>query len=277
MIKINRKFFSNFSLILILAVLAIIILLPMVWAVMNSFKTTTEIFQGKLLPKNFNLKNFVTVWNRGNFKAYIFNSLVVSISVMFFRIVLSCLAGYSFAKLGFRKNKILLSLFLIGMVLPVHSLIISQFYLIRNLGLINTRIGLILLLVGGGLPFSVLMMRSFFISLPDTLVESAEIDGANIFIIFVRIMLPLAKPGILVVAVFGFIESWNEYLSSIVILISANMRTLSVGIVRFASDYVSDYGAIFASTVISFLFPIILFILLQRQFISGITFGAMKE
>lgn len=144
------------------------------------------------------------------------------------------------------------------------------------MGLVNSLWGLILALVGTGVPFGVYLMRSFFRDLPDALAEAARIDGASEWGIFFRIMMPLAKPGLLALGVFSFLSAWNEFFLSILLLLNDDTRTIPIGLVQFREQNMSDYGALFAAITLAIIPSILIYIVLQRQFISGLAAGATK-
>jgi ABC-type glycerol-3-phosphate transport system permease component len=261
----------------ILVILTILLFIPFVWAFLNSFKTNNEIFGGSFLPVKWTLNNYVYAWNRGHFDQYMLNSVIVSVTVVLAKVSLAVPAGYAFAKLRLRKYPILFYMFLLGMAVPVESFVIVLFFQLKDLNLVNSLWGIILPTVAVGIPFAVFMMRNFFMELPDSLIESAKIDGAGTLTIFTKIMLPLAKPGVLVIAVLGFLDAWNEYFISILVLISPEIRTIPIGIMAFFDENDSNYGAVFAGMMMSIIPSILVYASLQKTFISGLTMGGLKE
>ncbi len=273
----RKKYAGDVVLEIVLLLVTVIILVPFVWIFFNSFKTNKEIFAGgKLLPTKFIWDNYSFAWVKGSFSQYFLNSVIVTASVVVLRLILVCPAGYAFAKLRIRKYPWVFYSFLIGLAIPSEAFIISLFLQIRDIGMINTLPGLILPLSFLGLPFSIFMLRNYFIDLPNALVESAVMDGAGTISVFFKIMLPLAKPSLLVIAVLSFLDGWNEYMLSMLVLITPKTKTIPLGLVKFSSDYISNYGAVFSGTMLSIIPSIIIYSLLQRTFISGMTIGAVK-
>ena len=273
----HKKYTADIVLEIVLVLLTLVILVPFVWMFFNSFKTNTEIFAGgNLLPEKFTIDNYVFAWVRGSFSQYFLNSVIVTAGVVLLRLVLTCPAGYAFAKLRIRAYPWVFYCFLIGLAIPMEAFIISLFLEIRDIGMINTLPGLILPLAFTGLPFSIFLLRNHFIDRPNALVESAVMDGAGTLSVFFKIMLPLAKPTLLVIAVLSFLDGWNEYMLSMLVLITPETKTIPLGLVKFSSEYIRNFGAVFAGTMLSIIPSILIYSLLQRSFINGLTIGAVK-
>ena len=273
----HKKYTVDIVLEIVLVLLTLVILVPFVWMFFNSFKTNTEIFAGgNLLPEKFTIDNYVFAWVRGSFSQYFLNSVIVTAGVVLLRLVLTCPAGYAFAKLRIRAYPWVFYCFLIGLAIPMEAFIISLFLEIRDIGMINTLPGLILPLAFTGLPFSIFLLRNHFIDMPNALVESAVMDGAGTLSVFFKIMLPLAKPTLLVIAVLSFLDGWNEYMLSMLVLITPETKTIPLGLVKFSSEYIRNFSAVFAGTMLSIIPSILIYSLLQRSFINGLTIGAVK-
>lgn len=261
----------------ILTVLAVISSIPFLWVITSAFKDNQEIFGSMaLLPERWRVDNFREAWLGGQFGTYFLNTLIVAVATTLISVAVAAPAGYAFAKTPLRNASALFFLYLFGITLPIESIIVPLFYQIKDVGLVNSLWGLILALVGTGVPFGVYLMRSFFRDLPDALAEAARIDGASEWEIFFRIMLPLAKPGLLALGVFSFLGAWNEYFFSILLLISEDTRTIPIGLVRFQQDNMSEYGPLFAAITLAILPSMLIYVVLQRQFISGLAAGATK-
>lgn len=273
----HKKNLPDILLQLLLVLVTFLILVPFVWLFFNSFKTNTEIFAGGgLLPARFTFENYTFAWVRGSFSKYFLNSVLVTAGLVVLRLVLTCPASYAFAKLRIRRYPWVFYCFLIGLAIPSEAFIISLFLQIRDIGLINTLPGLILPMAFTGLPFSIFLLRNYFIDMPNALIESAVMDGAGTIAVFVRIMLPLAKPSLLVIAVLSFLDGWNEYMLSMLVLITPEMKTIPLGLVKFSSEYIRNFGAVFAGTMLSIIPSLLIYALLQRTFINGLTIGAVK-
>lgn len=268
---------SNPVVFVILMVVTAISLIPFVWVISSAFKDNAEIFGSTaLLPESWQWNNFREAWLGGQFGTYFLNTMIVAVATTLISVAVAAPAGYAFAKTQLRHASALFYLYLFGITLPIESIIVPLFYQIRDLGLVNNLWGLILALVGTGVPFGVYLMRSFFRDLPDALAEAARIDGASDWEIFFRIMMPLAKPGLLALGVFSFLGAWNEYFFSILLLISEENRTIPIGLVRFQQDNVSEYGPLFAAITLAIIPSLLIYVVLQRQFISGLAAGATK-
>lgn len=261
----------------VLAVLTGFSLIPFLWVVISAFKNNQEIFGSTaLLPQTWHIDNFRAAWLDGQFGVYFLNTVVVAVATTVISVAVAAPAGYAFAKTRLRNASALFFLYLFGITLPIESIIVPLFYQIKDLGLVNNLWGLILALVGTGVPFGVYLMRSFFRDLPDALAEAARVDGASEWEIFFRIMLPLARPGLLALGVFSFLGAWNEYFFSILLLITEDSRTIPIGLVRFQQDNMSEYGPLFAAITLAIIPSILIYSVLQRQFISGLAAGATK-
>lgn len=268
---------TNIVVFVILTIATGLSLIPFLWVITSAFKDNTEIFGSMaLLPETWGLRNFREAWLGGQFGRYFLNTTIVALATTLITVGVAAPAGYAFAKTAMRRVPALFYLYLFGITLPIESIIVPLFYQIKDLGLVDTLLGLILALVGTGIPFGVYLLRSFFRDIPDALAEAARIDGASEWGIFFRIMLPLAKPGLLALGVFSFLAAWNEYFLSILLLLSDDKRTIPIGLVRFQQTNLTDYGAMFAAITLAIIPSILIYVVLQRQFISGLAAGATK-
>ena len=269
----------NYLLAFSLLVLTIIVLLPFVWLIVSSFKTNNEIFVGVpyALPQEWNFDNYVTAWNRGGFGQLFANSAIIAVSVVVLTLILSAPAGFAFAKMRFRGSEFLFYICLFGLTIPIQAMIVPLYQLLQNLGLINTLAGVALVQVGNGMHFGLFIMRNFFRSLPDELVDSARIDGCNNFQVFWSVLLPLAIPAVSALAIISALGTWNDFFLPLVVLISPGVQTVPLGLVRLVDQFSADQRLIFSGTVISFIPIVVLYVLAQRHFVQGLTQGALKE
>lgn len=272
--RMRRTLFACF-----LFALLTLTLLPFAWLIVSSFKTNNEIFVGVpyALPQQWNWENYVIAWQRGNFGRLFLNSTIIAVSVVILSLVINCPAGFAFAKLRFRGNNILFYLCLFGLTIPIQAIIVPLYQLLQQMGLINTLLGVILVQVGSGVPFGLFIMRNFFRSLPDELVDAARIDGCGNFQIFGQVLLPLAIPAVLALTIISALGTWNDFFLPLVVLITSDVQTVPLGLVRFADQYSSEQRLIFSGTVISFLPIVILYVIAQKHFVQGLTQGALKE
>lgn len=261
----------------ILIVAVFISLLPFGYVVSTSFKSTMSLFSypPDWLPENPTLDNYRHLLSRYPFWRWLFNSFVVAGSVTAIKLVVDSMAGYAFAKMRFPGSNALFLVVLMSLMVPFASLLIPTFIIIRELGLLNTYWGLIL--PGLASPIGVFMMRQFIESLPSDLENAARLDGCSEFQIYRKVILPLIKPGLVVLGVFTFMTQWTSYLWPLVVVTKPEMATLTVGARSLTSTFTQDWGLNSAAAILSMLPTILVFIFLQRYFIAGSIAGALKE
>ena len=260
-----------------LVLFLVISVVPCFIIFISAFKENMQIYTNPYLPgKELTLNRIIIAWTRGRMGVYWKNSVIVTVPIVFFVVFISSLAGYAFAKLKFVGNKPLFYFFLVGLMIPFQALIISLYYDLVKYNLINTYYGFILVQIAVGLPFGIFLMRSFFRSLPDELIQAAKIDGASEFRIFMSIMAPLARPAAFTLAIFSFLAAWNEFLLALIILYDESMRTLPLGLMFFRNARLNDLSLIAAAALITSLPVIILYLIFQKYFIKGIATGGLK-
>lgn len=236
-----------------LAAFAASVVLPLVWVLLTSFKTSSEIFASPWsLPATMRWVNYAKAWQEAGIARCFANSLVVSVATLAILLPVGAMAAYVFARYPFRGSRLLFAAFLGGMMFPLFLAIIPLFLLLRDLSLLDTLHGLTLVYVAYSLPFTVFVLTGFFMTQPKELLEAAMIDGCGHITAFLRVMLPLARPGMLVVGILNAIGLWNEYPLALVIVVSDELRTLPLGIANLmmTEHYQSDWGALFAGLVI---------------------------
>ncbi|MBS4208247.1 carbohydrate ABC transporter permease [Bacillus sp. FJAT-50079] len=274
---IRKRISSQVTLWIFLFVLLLFITAPIFYAILASFKTNMEIFASPFsLPKTWSFDNLIQAWNLGNFQNYFLNSAFVTIGGMVIVALVACPAGYAFAQLSFRGNNLIFYLVLLGMALPVQAIIIPIFYQLRSMGLVDTLTGVTLVSAGLALPFSIFLMRNTFRDVPKELRESATIDGAGEWRTYWSVMLPLAKPGLVALLIFTFMNIWNDFLLPLVLLMSQEKFTISLGLYSFQGEQATNYALIFGGTVISMIPSIIVYLIFQRSFVEGMSSGANK-
>jgi ABC-type glycerol-3-phosphate transport system permease component len=261
----------------VLILAAVIALFPFGYVVSTSLKSTMALFAypPDWLPDEPTLDNYRGLLDRYPFWRWLLNSFIVAGSVTAIKLVIDSMAGYAFAKMRFPGKDALFLLVLVCLMIPFASLLIPTFIIVRELGLLNTYWGLIL--PGLASPIGVFMMRQFIESLPSDLENAARLDGCSEFQIYRRVILPLVKPGLVVLGVFTFMLQWTSYLWPLVVVTKPEMATLTVGARSLTSTFTQDYGLISAAAVLSMLPMILVFIFLQRYFIAGSLAGALKE
>jgi len=273
----NSRYMTNkIILFFIVGTMALIALFPFYWMIVSSFRTNPEIFSTKLnlIPKSFIFKNYIDLFKTTNFSRWILNSIIVSVATTALGLFFSTFAGYAFAKYNFFAKNILFVIVLLMMAVPRIVTIIPIFKLMANLGLINTYWALILPFAIN--PFAVFLMRQYIKNIPDDLLDSARIDGCNELQIVIRIIMPIIKPSLGAAGIFILMMSWNDYLFPLILMTSKDMMLFPVGLASLKTLYVVEYGMIMAGSFLSTLPLIIAFLLLQKQFIAGLTEGAIK-
>ena len=258
-------------------ILAIIILMPFFWMVSVSLKPAAEPFSipARLWPLDPTLENYVTAF-RPEFRIYFMNSVIVSLSTLVITVTLALFAAYAFTRAQFRLISIAMTLVVVSQMFPASAIIIPIYKMMKAADLLNTYAALILAYVTVTLPVAIWMMRGFMANLPLTLEEAAAIDRAGPLRTFFEIILPLCRPGIVATAVFVLIVTWQEFLFALSFTSTKEMRTLPVGVNDYIGQYGIRYGELMASSVLISLPVILVFFLLQRQFVAGLTAGAVK-
>jgi N-acetylglucosamine transport system permease protein len=270
---------AHFFIYLFLGFWALIVIFPMVWVLVSSFKTDQEIFFSPWLPPAVpQWDNFVRAWSKANMGLYLFNSLVVILPSIFFTLLLSAMAGYVLARYEFPGNRAIFFGFMGGMLFPVMLALVPLFFLLNSLKILDSHFGLILVYIAYSLPFTVFFMTGFFKTLPSELIEAAVIDGANHYQTFFQIVIPLAKNGLVSMGIFNFLGQWNQYILPLVLLTSSEKYVLSQGLAFLAHQqrYQSDWSGLFAAIAIVMLPTLIVYAIFQNQIQQGLTIGALK-
>lgn len=233
---------------------------------------------GFTIPNAIYFDNFIQAWTKGAMGVGLYNSLIVVVFVVVLSIIFAILAAYSFENLKVYGSNLIFGILLIGLVLPYESIVISYYYSMKSLNLVNTHLSLILPQIGLSIPFSIFWLRSSFRSIPKSLSEAAMIEGAGRITILYKILLPQMTPAILTLAVLLFMWTWNEFLLALIMIQDEEMRTAPLALSYFAGNKRYGDPAITAAAAIWVAIPVlILYIFLQRKFISGMVTGANKE
>jgi len=262
-----------------LALFALTVLVPLLWVLLTSLKTGDEIFRSPWgPPRSLQWINFAHAWQEGGIGRYFLNSLVVTVATLVILLPIGSMAAYVFARYSFRGSKTLFGAFLGGMMFPQFLVIVPLFFLLRDMHILDTKTGIVIVYVAYSLSFTVFVMSGFFQSLPGELGEAAMIDGCGHSTTFWRVMLPLAKPGLIVVGIFNAIGLWNEYGLALVLLPSEQNRTLPLGIANLVmvQHYQSDWGALFAGLVIVMLPVLFVYWLFRDRIHETMLAGALK-
>ncbi|MFD4555419.1 carbohydrate ABC transporter permease [Streptomyces sp. NPDC058469] len=258
---------------------AFMVVMPLAWAVMTSFKSDSAIFSSPwALPDKLHFDNWARAWTDANMSDYFFNTILVVAGSLIGTLVLGSMAAYVLARFDFPGNRFIYYLFIGGMSFPVMLALVPLFYVVNNLGLLNTIHGLILVYIAYSLPFTVFFLTAFFRTLPTSVAEAAFVDGASHTRTFFQIMLPMAKPGLISVGIFNFLGQWNQYMLPTVLNTDPDKRVLTQGLVQLAASqgYKGDWSGLFAGLVMAMLPVLAAYIVFQRQVVQGLTAGALK-
>ncbi|MFD3311922.1 carbohydrate ABC transporter permease [Streptomyces sp. NPDC058656] len=258
---------------------AFMVVLPLLWAVMTSFKTDKEIFSSPwALPDSLHFDNWSRAWTEANMSDYFLNTVIVVGFSLLGTMLLGSMAAYVLARFEFPGNRFIYFLFIGGMSFPIILALVPLFYVMQNLSLLNTLPGLILVYIGYSLPFTVFFMTAFFRTLPSSVAEAAFVDGASHTRTFFQVMLPMAKPGLISITIFNFLGQWNQYMLPTVLNTEPDNKVLTQGLVQLAvsQGYKGDWSGLFAGLVMAMLPVLAAYIVFQRQVVQGLTAGALK-
>ena len=261
-----------------LTIWSLIVILPLLWTFMSSFKSSSEIFASPFaLPSVWHFDNYIRAWTSAGIGSYFLNSVVVVGFALVIVMTLGAMCAYVLARYTFPGSRAIYYLLLAGLTFPIFLAMVPLFFILRNIGLLNTLPGLILTYVGFALPFTVFFLFSFFKTLPHEITEAAAIDGAGEWRTFFQVMLPMAKPGLASVAIFNFLGLWNQFLIPVSIN-AAGPRVLSQGLAAFAGQmgYAVDFGALFAAVTVTVVPVLIVYVIFQRQLQGSVSAGTMK-
>jgi len=261
---------------LLLAIGALVFLLPFFWMISASLKTPSEIyiFPPKWLPEKPMVINYLEAWKRAPFSRFMINTLVVAISVILGQLVTSILAGYAFARLRFPGREILFFIFLTTMMIPSQIRLVPLYLIIKNLHWLDTFYALII--PNWVNVFNIFLLRQFFNTIPKELEEAAQVDGAGYIFILWRIILPLSIPALATVIILTFLFHWNSFFWPLIVISSETKQLIQVGLQYFSSAYGTEINLQMAASVFTIIPVIILFVLAQKEFIQGITTSGMK-
>ncbi|GAB3141541.1 carbohydrate ABC transporter permease [Marisediminicola antarctica] len=266
--------------IVVLSILAIIMVIPFLYMLSTSFKEQTFVFTNppQFIPDPATTANYEQAIESSDFVRYFLNSLVVAVIATGLSLLVSSMMAYAFARFQFRFKEILFRVLLLGLMIPAIMLIIPQFILAKNLNLLDSLLGLILFYVAGSLALNTFLLRGFFESIPAELDQAMQVDGANAWLRYWKLALPLAKPGLATATIFTFLACWDEFTIALTLTNSPENRTLPIAIQLFAGqgNNAVQWGLVFAASMIAVVPVIIVFLVFQRYFVQGLTSGAVK-
>ena len=261
---------------IILTVLAVFVILPFLWMLLASVKTSNEVFSipMKLFPKEFQWVNYKTIWEKIPLLTFFKNTLKIAVLTTGLQVLTSCFAAYGFTKVEFKGRDVLFLISVTTFAVPWQAYMVSQFALVSRLHLTDSHLGLILMQAFSG--FGVFLIRQFMIAVPNELLEAARIDGLSEYGIFAIVTLPVVKPGIATLVIFTFVNIWNDFMGPLIYLNSTELKTIQLGIRMFISQYGADYALIMAASVCSLIPVLIVFVACQKWFVEGIMAGGVK-
>jgi multiple sugar transport system permease protein len=263
---------------LIVVLVVVFAIFPLIWTFLTSLKLEEEIVTRTLqyLPRQITFQNYETLWRQSGFPTLVLNSVVVTSITGFICLTIGTLAAYSFSRYRFRGRGKLLIFYLVIRMFPVVLMIIPLFVMMRNLGLLDSRLGLALAYTTFLLPLCIWMLKGFFDAIPAELEDAARIDGCTRLGALLRVVLPLARSGLMTTAVFIAISAWNEFLFALMMTTSQGSRTWPVGLQLMVGEFQLPWGPLSAGGIISIVPIIIFFAIIQRSLIRGLTAGAVK-
>jgi N-acetylglucosamine transport system permease protein len=263
----------------LLIIWSVVVIVPFLWVLLSSFKTTREILGSPFsLPAEWKFDNYVNAWTDAGIGRFFFNTVIVVGASLFLVMLLGAMCAYVLARFEFPGRRLIYNSMLAGLTFPIFLVIVPLFFVLKNIGLINTLPGLILTYVAFALPFTVFFLHSFFKSLPHDVYEAAVIDGANEWRAFFSVMLPMAGPGMASVAIFNFLGLWNQFLLPVALNTNQDNYVLTQGMASFASQagYSVDFGALFAAVVMTVLPVLVVYLIFQRRLSGSVARGTFR-
>jgi len=268
----SRLFFRS-----ILILNSVIVLAPVVFLLNSSLRETNDFARNPMkLARDPYWENYRQVWSGGEFPTYFKNSLIVTLGSLVVILALGLFAGFVLGRYQFKGHGLILGFVLSGMLVPAKLAIIPLFIQLKWMNLLDSHLGLILVYSSGALPAAIFILSGFFRSLPTDLDNAARVDGATEFQLLTRVLLPLVRPGLAIVAIYSAIPIWNDFFLPLVFLQTPEKKTIMQGLTRFFGEYSSQWGIIFAGLTIAAIPLVTLYLILSEQFIKGLTAGAVK-
>lgn len=260
-----------------LVLLAIIYIAPLLWVVITSLKNdSTLMISPWAMPEHIEWGNYTFAWTKGHLGTAMLNSFIVCFTTLIVSMLFGSMAAYAIAKLRWRFSKLAMYYFLIGMMIPIHTILIPLFVQFSGWKLSNTLIGLIIPYITFSLPITIYIMVGFFEGIPNELFEAACIDGCSVYKMFGTVAIPLAKTGFMVTGLMSFVSNWNELLVAMVFISKEAKKTLPVSLTKFVGPYHTNYCQMFAAIMIAIIPTIIAYVSFANQIVEGLTAGAVK-
>lgn len=271
---------SGWSMHIILLVWTALIIIPILWVVMNSFKSSSSILlEPYALPIPPEIGNYKTAWGEVGLGRGFFNSIYITVIAVVSIVFFASLPAYVMARKVFKGKKVVYYYFISGLMFPTFVAMVPLFLLMNKLNLLDSHIGLLLVYTAYSLPFTIFILFAFFRTLPKSLEEAALVDGAGPYRTFFSVMLPLARPGLISAAIFNVVGIWNEYVIALILIQSPELKTLPVSVANLmlVMQYKTDWGALYAGLILSIIPVVVIYLIFQRQLAAQTTSGAVKE
>ena len=260
-----------------LILLAVLYIAPLIWVIITSLKDdSTLMLSPWAMPSKLMFENYTFAWTAGNLGTATFNSFIVCTVTLVFSMIIGAMAAYAIAILRWKLSKLTLTYFLIGMMIPVHCVLIPLFIQFAKIKLANSLIGIIIPYITFSLPITIYILVGFFEGIPKELFEAACIDGCSVYKMFGTVALPLAKTGFMVTGLMSFVNNWNELLLAMVFISNESKKTLPVSLTKFVGPYNTNYCQMFAAIVLAIIPTIIVYCVFANQIVDGLTAGAVK-
>lgn len=261
-----------------LIIWAVIQLYPLFWLFLFSVKNNTEIFGGNILgfPRIWQWSNYTVALSSGNVGRYFINSTIVTILTIVISSILVATSAYAIVRMKWKYSKLVLTIFLTGMMVPIHATLLPLFIILKNLNLLNTYASLVIPYVAFAIPMGIFILTGFLYTIPRELEESAFLDGCSIYKSFYYIILPLIRPALATIAIFTYLSTWNELMFANTFINDDAIKTLTVGIMSLSGQYQTDWGPIGAGLVIATIPTILIYVLLSEQVQKSLVVGAVK-
>jgi len=269
---------GGYAIYILLIVAVLVTLVPLIWVIISSLRESSAIVATPLgLPNPPQWSNYTYAWQAGNISVSFRNSLIITSASTLLVVGTSTLAGYSLARLNFFGREAMFSIFILGLMIPFEAMMAPFYFRMWKYGLLNNPLSVILSFTAFTIPVGVFIMRAFFAEIPQEIEDAARVDGCTEFQLFLWIMFPMAKPGVVSLSILATVWSWNDFTRPLLLLQNPDARTLPLSIINFQGPYgLIDVAPLFAAAVISFLPILLAYFILQRQFLQGVMSGAIK-
>ncbi|MGL4344782.1 MAG: carbohydrate ABC transporter permease [Cellulosilyticaceae bacterium] len=258
--------------------MALMFITPLLFTLISSLKDNREIFASPFaLPETYRFGNYMIAWKEANMGQFFFNSVFISVSTVVLLGLVASMAAFIISRFNFKGNKFLMIFFMVGMMIPMHTILVPITYLIGTFNLKNNLFVLILLYVGFAIPFSIMVLVNFMKGINQSLEEAAVIDGASYFQIYRHVALPLSIPAIATISIFNFLSAWNNVLFPLLFINDKKLKPIALGLLNFNGERGSQYGPLMAAIAITVFIPLVIYLLFQEKVEGGLAAGAVKE